>query len=141
MIKTFRGRLTDGEQVRLNIHTNNGRTGFRIKKLQLMPKDPDEDADSLFSIYKVEQTAISSSVDFSDNTLLGAAVYTASATSHTNPEDLMVIFDTDIFNQDIYLTLKGVDYSATLNWYIELEQMFLDLNEATVATLQSIRNA
>ena len=42
-----------------------------------------------------------------------------------------------IFNQDIYVTNYG---SGAMNYYIELEQIKLDLNENTVATLKDIRN-
>ena len=45
-----------------------------------------------------------------------------------------------IFNQDIYVTHKDVAVGQTVNYYIELEQIKLDLNENTVATLKDIRN-
>ena len=41
------------------------------------------------------------------------------------------------FNQDIYITCKS---SGNMNYYMELEQIKLDLNENTVATLKDIRN-
>jgi hypothetical protein len=43
------------------------------------------------------------------------------------------------FNQDIFITL-GSQSGASCNYYIELEQVKLDLNENTVATLKDIRN-
>ena len=46
----------------------------------------------------------------------------------------------EIFNQDIYITHVDSDASAPINYYIELEQIKLDLNENTVATLKDIRN-
>ena len=44
------------------------------------------------------------------------------------------------FNQDIYITLRCHNAAADVNYYIELEQVKLDLNENTVATLKDIRN-
>ena len=50
----------------------------------------------------------------------------------------VIIFDKEIFNQDIYVTCASTD--GPINYYIELEQMRLDINENTVATLKDIRN-
>ena len=45
------------------------------------------------------------------------------------------------FNQDIYITHTNLHADAgPVNYYIELEQIKLDLNENTVATLKDIRN-
>ena len=51
-----------------------------------------------------------------------------------------VIFDNEIFNQDIYVCHKAVTGTHPINYYIELEQIRLDLSENTVATLKDIRN-
>ena len=39
-IKTFRGLLADGGQDTIVLHTNDGSTGYRIVKFQLMPDAP-----------------------------------------------------------------------------------------------------
>ena len=44
------------------------------------------------------------------------------------------------FNQDIYVTMKDSSTGESCNYYIELEQMKLNLDEQTVATLKDIRN-
>ena len=45
------------------------------------------------------------------------------------------------FNQDIFVTCDtGSTSGESCNYYIELEQIKLDLNENTVATLKDIRN-
>jgi hypothetical protein len=141
MIKTFRGQIADGAQDTIVLHTNDGSTGYRIVKFSMMTPDPSENAESVIKIYKVSQTAVDAVIDFNDQTLLGAGIITQSSTSQSNPEDQTIFFDKDIFNQDIYLTLKGVDNTPSINYYIELEQVKLDLNESTVATLKDIRNA
>jgi len=50
-----------------------------------------------------------------------------------------MIFDQEIFNQDIYIGTKDTQGNA-MNYYIELEQVKLDLSQSTVATLKDIRN-
>jgi len=49
------------------------------------------------------------------------------------------VFDNEIFNQDIYITHQDLQ-NQPINYYIELEQMDLALDEAIVATLKNIRN-
>ena len=39
-IKTFRGMLKDPEQQRIKLSTNNGLTGYKIRKLQLFSIQP-----------------------------------------------------------------------------------------------------
>ena len=56
-----------------------------------------------------------------------------------NPEPT-IVFDNTTFNQDIFVTLKGHDHTTDVNYYIELEQVKLSLDENTVATLKDIRN-
>ena len=140
MIKTFRGFMKSGAQDTIVLHTNDGSMGYRIVKFQVMSADASENIESTMKIYKISQAVIDDDIDFSDNTLLAAAVITQSATGQTYPEDQTVIFDREIFNQDIYVTLGGGDYDASINYYIELEQVKLDLSENTVATLKDIRN-
>jgi hypothetical protein len=72
---------------------------------------------------------------------LGVALWQKSSGNAYNPTD-SVIFDNEIFNQDIYITQSDVEgaTASSCNYYIELEQMDLALDEATVATLKDIRN-
>ena len=141
MIKTFRGlMLTDTEET-IVLHTNDGATGYRITKFQVMEKSPlDTTARWAVKIYKISQLGVhTTSFDFSDNTLLAAGMWTSNATAQSYPEDMTIIFDQEIFNQDIYITAKAENGSA-VNYYLELEQVKLNLNENTVATLKDIRN-
>jgi hypothetical protein len=51
------------------------------------------------------------------------------------------IFDNKIVNQDIFITHRdtGLESGVACNYYIELKQMALNDNQATMATLQSLR--
>ena len=140
MIKSFRGQIEDGEQNTILLHTNNGSTGYRILKFQVMLESPGVGGgtESICKIWKVKQTAVDGLVNFSDPTLLGAAYYVEqNAAGYPLSEN--IIFDQEIFNQDIYITQKDVDGSHSINYYIELEQVKLDISQNTVATLKDMR--
>jgi len=141
MIKTFRGLIADGGQDIINLHTNDGKIGYRIVKFQLMFSAPGTNSvQHIVKIYKDQPLSIDGLINFSDSNLIGAGWLNGS-TSATYGWNVIVTFDSEIFNQDIYITHSEISGSSAINYYIELEQMSLDLNEATVATLQSIRSA
>ena len=104
-----------------------------------MSPDANSNVEAVLKIYKIKQTTNTSDVDFSDNTLLAAALINDTTDRNYMPIPI-VTFDNEIFNQDIYITNKGQDNPSSVNYYIELEQVKLDLNENTVATLKDIRN-
>lgn len=142
MIKTFRGLIADEGEDTIVLHTNTGATGYRIVKLEIMPDDPTDqtDVNAVVKIYSVKQYGVvTDGVDFSDQTLLGTAFWSSS--TDLTPGSTVIIFDKMVFNQDIYLT-NSINGSAgrQTNYYLELEQVKLDLNENTVATLKDIRN-
>jgi hypothetical protein len=140
-IKTFRGLIADGVQDTIVLHTNDGSTGYRIVKFQVISKSPGAaHSEAVVKIYKILQTTIDALIDFSDQTLLGAAMWQKSD-SVTYGGTETIIFDQEIFNQDIYVTLDHASgHTDPVNYYIELEQVKLDLSENTVATLKDIRN-
>jgi hypothetical protein len=149
MIKTFRGLIAHGTQDTITLHNNNGSTGYRIVKLQVMASAPGDGADSenVIMVWKVARTpteigdTTTTNPDFSNNQLLGvgAMIQDTGGSGHGYWQD--VIFDNEIFNQDIFVTCRDVSGSGlACNYYIELEQIKLDLSESTVATLKDIRN-
>ena len=143
-IKSFRGMISDNGQDKILLHTNTGSTGYRIVKFQIIPNAPGTVAqETICKIFKISQTGTpDGNIDFNDQTLLAAAFYQDSGSAGDN-QATTIIFDNEIFNQDIFITNKDVsgnDPGAPINYYIELEQIKLDLNENTVATLKNIRN-
>ena len=138
---SFRGTILDGEQDRIPLKTNNGLTGYKIRKFQIMPVDTGTGSnEAAVSLWKVPQAAAPQLIEFSDNRLLGCAYFlrdqaVVAITSET------IIFDNEKFNQDIYVNYSDAQGStAEMNYYIEMEQMKLNLDEQTVATLKDIRN-
>ena len=138
-IVSYRGMMADGEIETIPLATNNGLTGYRIVKFRIMPEEPGIlSTEAVVKIYKTPQTAATLKIDFSDNRLLAAGFFRSNA-SAAFATDEVVIFDSEIFNQDIHVTMQDTENNP-MNYYIELEQMKLDLNEQTVATLKDIRN-
>ena len=73
--------------------------------------------------------------------MLGAGYTNNDTAGDDNPPVVnAVIFDQEIFNQDIFVTHKIRNGTGSVNYYIELEQISLTLDENTVATLKDIRN-
>ena len=143
-IKSFRGKIANSAQDTIVLHTNDGSTGYRIKKLHIMPIEPGTASiEHVVKVYKIEQSAITGTVDFSDNTLVATGFFTASSSagSYGNSGFESIVFDNEVFNQDIYITHEdNGSNNKACNYYLELEQIKLDLNENTVATLKDIRN-
>jgi len=141
MIKTFRGLIADGGQDTIVLHTNDGSTGYRIVKFQTIGQEPGvTPLESVCKIYKVSQTAITGTIDFSDNTLLAVSSYARHEDVLASGESEIIIFDSEIFNQDIYVTAFDTIGALPTNYYLELEQLKLNIDENTVSTLKDIRN-
>jgi len=140
MIKTFRGILVHGGQDKIRLSTKKGKIGYRIVKFQIMTKDPFNagTVEHVMKIYKVLQTSIDDSVDFSDGNLLGVATW-----HETDDLDESgygdIIFDQEIFNQDIYITHSEASGSKLCNYYLELKTINMTDNATAVSTLRDIR--
>jgi hypothetical protein len=141
MMKTFRGKIAPSEQEMIRLSTNDGLTGYKINKFQIITAAPGTATATEFvvKVFSRKQDSVTGTIDFTDPVLLAVA-YQTDDTTPSNPTSNIVIFDTMKFNQDIFVT--AVDNSAgstDVNYYLELEQVRLDLNEATVATLKDMR--
>ena len=139
MIKSYRGLLADGGQDRIRLRTKTGKTGYRIVKFEMMANNPGTDSnESTMKIYKKSQSTVDNAVDFSDNILLGAGYYSDSANENYGWKGT-VVFDNEIFNQDIYITHMETVGSKAMNYYIELETVELSDAQATQVTLKALR--
>ena len=139
MIKTFRGLLADGGQDTIRLSTNNGLTGYRIVKFEIMTNKPGATAyEHVMKIWKTKQTTIDGLVDFSIDALLGAG-YLEGHAGEAYPDSQATFFDQEVFNQDIFVTQYDVLTGEACNYYIELEQVKLAQDAAAVATLKDMR--
>jgi len=143
-LRTFRGLLASDTQDRIRLEHRDGKIGYRIAKFQLMTWVAGHSAsetESTVKIYKTKQTVIDSGVDFGEGVLLGAATLGYDANIASYPVTTIVVFDREIFNQDIYITHNNEHADlAPVNYYIELETISLDESEATAVILKSFRN-
>ena len=140
-IKSFRGQMANDTIDTVPLKTNNGSTGYRLMKLQCITNNPTAyDIEGVLKIYKIPQTAVTTDINFSDQTLL-AVSYNTFGNQPYEVNNVVTIFDNEIFNQDIYITFVDSGGNARpMNYYFELEQVKLDIGENTVATLKDIRN-
>jgi len=141
MIKTFRGLLADGGQDRIRLQTIKGKVGYRIVKFSIMPELPGAAYyESVVQIWKKEQAAAVNDIDFGDSDLLAAAFFSGDSAAHNFYGPVLVIFDMEIFNQDIYITNQELQ-SGKANYYLELEVIPLDEAGAEYTTLKDMRSA
>jgi len=140
VVKTFRGMLADGGQDRIRLSTIKGKVGYRIAKFEVIDKSPGTSAvECAVKIYKTSQSTIDSTINFTDSDLLGMAYFTNNtATNYVSGLD--IIFDSEIFNQDIYISSKdGSGNANSMNYYLELEVIPLDDAGAEYTTLKDLR--
>lgn len=139
MKKSIRGILADGAEERIRLSTIRGKKGYRITKFQIMHDEPGQQhVEGTMKIYKVSQSTIDNNIDFSDPNLLAAA-YLAESDDHANTIGTVTIFDLEMFNQDIYVTLSDTVGSQPMNYYIELEMMDLSDMAAEYTTIKDLR--
>ena len=140
MIKTFRGILADGETNRIRLSTKKGKIGYRIIKFQTIPFKPGQtDNESTITIYKIDFTPLAT-IDLADGNILGVSFFSSNDVAQESPEDMTVIFEREIFNQDIYIGNQDSQSGAlAMNYYLELETETLTDNAAALSTLRDIR--
>jgi len=140
-ILSYRSLLANDGQDTILLSTKKGEIGYRIIKFQTIPNTPGSTGiESIVKIYKTEQATVSTTVDFSDNRLLAVSYYQDDA-NVAYPSSQDIIFDQELFNQNIYVTLKQGAGSHSMNYYLELEVIKLDESQAMVATLKDIRTS
>jgi len=138
VVKTYRGLLAHGVQEKIPLSTKDGSVGYRIVKFQIMANNPQgANSENVVQIYK-KSTTPTLIIDFTDSDLLAAGILNNYASANAVNQDT-VIFDNEIFNQDIYITAMEDVGSLSVNYYIELEQMKLDHTQNMSATLKAIR--
>ena len=138
MIKTFRGIIDDTQQNRIRLSTIKGKVGYRIIKFKCI-QTTFGNSEMILKIFKQEQTTVTAPIDFTDSDLLGAAMVSGANASESAPEDVTVVFDREIFNQDIYITGAAVSSGQNTNYYLELEVIPLDDAGAEYTTLKDMR--
>jgi len=140
VVKTYRGQLADSAQEEIPLATRDGSIGYRIVKFQIISKSPSTlTNESTIKIYKTKQTTVTGIIDFSDGDLLAVAFWSSNSGATYYADDMTVIFDSELFNQDIYITHDEQAGNAPCNYYLELEQLKLDKTQNMSVTLKAMK--
>ena len=119
----FRGLLGDGGEDEINLERQNANVAYRIVKLEMIGIRPSTTKqESTLKIYKTSQSSVTDTVDFSDSDLLGV-IYRETDSGANSNEPAVVIFDQEIFSQNIYVTHVDENSAAAANYYIEIEEV------------------
>jgi len=140
-IKTFRGQIPMGLEIKIHLSTNDGLTGYRINKFQLISNAPGANDNEFVGKIKTKADPnIDATVDFNDSDLL-AVVYLKEGAGVNQGVNDVIIFDNETFNQDAFVNITDASGGTTpCNFYLELEQFKIDLNTSTFHTLKNIRS-
>jgi len=123
-VHSFRGLLADEEQQKIRIQGSVGTIAWRITKFQIMGDAPvTENQESVVKIFREVQSSFDATVNFTDDELLGVAVWSSHSTATNYPEDLSVIFDNSLFVRNIYISHAEAAAARSCNYYIELEEV------------------
>ena len=139
---SYRGIIGEGLQEKIRLRTMNGKTGYKIKQFQIIGSQPGQDnVENVVQLFNKDQTgSITADVDFTNDALLGVVYNKDYATNDLANAVQTIIFDNEVFNQDIFIT--AVDTrggSNPVNFYLELETVSLSDVQATQLTLKSLR--
>ena len=138
MIKTFRAKMAEDEQVKIPISGGDPAIGFRIHSLKGIPVDCTGGSnEAVIKVYRIEQTSIDEQVDLNDDQLLGVFFFlrdqgVVAITSES------VIFDRETINQDIYVTYADSQTSTGFNFMLELEEVKMSGAEQAVVNFNAI---
>ena len=137
---SYKGTLNIGLEDRIRLKTIKGKKGYKITKFQILGTTPGQsNVEYVGKITKVKDPNIGPTVKFTDADLLAVAYYQDNEGTD-KPMSNIIIFDNEMFNQDIFVNITDAS-SGTVpcNYYIELETMELSDLETTMLTLKNLR--
>jgi hypothetical protein len=139
---SYRGIIAPTAQEKIRLHTIKGKIGYKIKKFQTVSATPGATAavEAVLKIYSKDNSgSVSATVDFTEGDLL-AMIYYQDHDASSYPDSSTIIFDNEVFNQDIFVTCAdAAGGTVSMNYYIELERMDLSDTQATQATFKNLR--
>ena len=138
---SYRGTLPIGEEEKINLRTIKGKVGYRITQFKIMSTQPGgHDYEYIGKIHnKLQGAAITTNVEFTDNTMLAVAYIKDDATNEF-PFSEAIIFDNSVTNQNMFVNITDkTGGTVPCNYYLELEEMSLSDVQTTQLTLQSLK--
>ena len=142
-ILSFKGKVEMGLEDRIMLRTLNGKTGYKINKFNIMSTTPGQgNVEMIGQLFDKSQVgSISSTVDFTNNELMAVAMYHDGAANDTTHFETSTIFDNEITNQNMFVSITDATGSTVAcNYYIELEAIALTDIQSTQLTLKALRN-
>ena len=139
MNKTFKGKLASNANATIRLSTNNGLTGYKIIKFQIFPVNFNTSDEYNMQITSNGPSSDPSEFNFDNPSMLAAAYFeNGSGVGNEGTFANTVIIDTKVVNQDIFISHKSQS-SKECNYYLELEQVKLSVDEAAISTLKNMR--
>ena len=146
---TYRFLIEHRQKIRLFLAGIEGEIGYRVTKLELMPKNfgnTSNELESTVRLYTVdpgEHTVDWDGVtNFDDSSIVAVATLGMDATGDQYPMMLNTTMDAVPFNQDLYVTHWNNHGDANeVNLYIEVAQFALSSLESSTLCLKNMRNA
>jgi hypothetical protein len=121
-VHSFRGLLDDGGQAEINLERQNNNVAYRIVKMATIGSTYGaSNQQSVIKVYREEQSATTSTIDFNDVDLLAVGVTSSEAGVQNVPQS--VIFDNTLFVRNLYVTHVENVAALLCNYYIELEEV------------------
>jgi len=139
VVKSYRGLIPDGGQEKIRLTTTDGRIGYRITKFKIIRQAPTSSVDHVVKILKTKPAIVpvsSATIDLADEDILAVAALSGTAFGEY---DTTIIFEQEIFNQDVYITHTDNDGSEACNYYVEMEQIKLSVAQAEVLIVKDLR--
>jgi len=140
-IVTFQGKLNIDQEKELFLRTQNGKTGYKIIKFQIISTTPGVDSHELVGkITSAPDPNVGPTIDLSNSEVLAVAYHTDLGNANVATSDSIII-DNQVINQNIFVQIGNANPSVTIpaNYYIKLEKMVLSDLQSTQITLKNLR--
>jgi hypothetical protein len=145
---TYRFLIEHKQKIRLFLAGLEGEIGYRVTKLELMPKNfgnTSNELESTVRLYTVDPgvhtTGWNGETNFDDSSVVAVATIGMDATADVYPMIMNTTMDAVPFNQDLWVVHWNNHGDANeVNLYIEIEQFPLTSLEASTLCLKNMRN-
>ena len=136
-MKSFKGKVGDGEQDRIYLAGGDSDKGYRISKLEVEPAQPfNRTQETIVKVYLERQSSVDGDVNFKDDALLAVGIFKQNdSTNYFAYEN--VLFDNKVVNQDIYVTCYDAATGEEMNYYIEFEEVKMSGAEQAVVNFNA----
>ncbi|GAI13347.1 unnamed protein product [marine sediment metagenome] len=123
-VHSFRGLLGDPGQEEINLERQNLNLAYRVIRFEIITYQPfSANGEHVMQIFKEEQASASGTVDFDDTNLLGCAIWRHNEAEQYPLSTQSIIFDTNLFSRNIWVTHIDINAAVSCNYYIELEEV------------------